>query len=281
MSGHCVSSAKSHAGAQRRLNEDAYLVRPDLGLWAVADGMGGHQAGDVASQRVVSALDFSAPAGSPKVLLAEVQAALDRANAVLRELAAAHDGNAVVASTVVGLIVAERRFACFWSGDSRAYIVRGHDILQLTRDDSHVQDLVEAGEVAKEEAERHPLAHVVTAAIGGGTALNLHVRHGRLADGDRFVLCSDGLSRRLAPSEIARIAGVAPLERAAEQLVDRAVADGAEDNVTAVVLGRPAQLPSSNTADTTGKTAAATWERGRDADTAPASRVGSQERSTR
>jgi protein phosphatase/serine/threonine-protein phosphatase Stp1 len=238
MAGRCASSAKSHAGAQRRLNEDAYLARPDLGLWAVADGMGGHRAGDVASQRVVRALDFAAPATSPRALLADVHAALDETNAALDGIAAGYGGDAVVASTVVGLIVADLRFACFWVGDSRAYMVRASEIRQLTRDDSHVQDLVDAGEVAADEAEGHPLAHVVTAAVGGGTPLNLHVRHGRLADGDRFVLCSDGLSRCLSARAIARLTATTPLAGAAAALVDQAVAAGATDNVTAVVVGR-------------------------------------------
>jgi len=235
MTAACRSAAKSHAG-RRSLNEDAFLERVDLGLWAVADGMGGHRAGDVASRRVVHALDLGGPAPTPRAIMARIEAQLDSANADLVAEARAHGADAVVASTVAGLLVADSRFACFWAGDSRVYMVRDDAIVQLTRDDSHVQDLVDRGDVSADEAEHHPLAHVVTKAVGADAQFDPHVRHGRLTDGDRFILCTDGLSRVLSPDETCAIGGRGPVREAAAALVDEAVARGASDNVTAVVV---------------------------------------------
>lgn len=236
----CTSSAMTHTGTRRRLNEDAYLDRPDLGLWAVADGMGGHKAGDYASQRVVESLDFAEPSETPRDLLTRIEAALGATN---DDLIAKADGlgpKAVVASTVVGLVVAGLRFACFWAGDSRLYMIRGGEILQLTRDDSHVQDLVDAGELGEQEADGHPLAHVVTAAVGADRTFHLNLRHGRMTTGDRFLLCSDGLSRMLSAAEVSRIVTAYAISEAAQTLVEEAVSRGARDNVTAIVIGRGA-----------------------------------------
>ena len=231
------SSAVSDIGCRRRLNEDACLARPDLGLWVVADGMGGHQAGDHASRSIVEALDFPGPPESPRGLIERIETEMERVNAELVSAAAGMGPDAVVASTVVGLVLADAHYACFWLGDSRAYMVRAGAALQLTRDDSHVQGLIEAGEIDEEAARSHPLAHVVTAAVGAGGAFELHFRHGRCTPGDRFVLCSDGLSNLVSPSETGRIASRTPIEEGAQTLVDIARARGAPDNVTVVVVG--------------------------------------------
>ena len=238
MTGCYLSSAVSDVGCRRRLNEDACLARPDLNLWVVADGMGGHQAGDHASRSIVEALDFEGPVGSPRDLIARIETTLAEVNAELLAHARGLGSEAVVASTVVGLVLADTHYACFWSGDSRAYMVRAGAALQLTRDDSHVQALVESGEIDEEAARRHPLAHVVTAAVGAAEELTLHFRHGRHTPADRFVLCSDGLSNLVSPGETGRIVSATPVAEAAQQLVDMTRARGAPDNVTVVVVGR-------------------------------------------
>ena len=232
-----VSSAVSDVGCRRQLNEDACLDRPDIGLWVVADGMGGHQAGDHASRSIVEALDFPAGVENPRRLIERIEDEMVRVNAALIKAAAALGPDAVVASTVVGLVLAETHYACFWAGDSRAYLVRGGAALQITRDDSHVQSLIEAGEIDEREAREHPLAHVVTSAVGAGEALDLHFRHGRCSDADHFVLCSDGLSNLVSPGETGRIVAQTPVAGAAQVLVDLARQRGAPDNVTVVVVG--------------------------------------------
>ena len=137
---------------------------------------------------------------------------------------------------MVGLVVSGLRFACFWAGDSRAYMVREGRALQLTRDDSHVQDMIDAGELAPEAAAHHPLGHVVTAAVGAAETFELHIRHGSLAPGDRFLLCSDGLSGTVEADEAGRIVGEEDVERAARRLVDLALSRQVSDNVTALVV---------------------------------------------
>ena len=238
MSARYVCSAVSDVGCRRRLNEDACLSRPDLGLWVVADGMGGHQAGDHASRSIVEALDFPAEGSvSPRTLIDRIEDAMVEVNDRLVTHAQGLGPDAVVASTVVGLILAQTHFALFWLGDSRAYMVRGGAALQLTRDDSHVQALVDAGEIDEEAARSHPLSHVVTAAVGAGADFDLHFTHGRCGLRDRFVLCSDGLSNLVTPAETGRIASRTPIEEGAQTLVDIARARGAPDNVTVVVVG--------------------------------------------
>jgi len=154
-----VSSAVSDVGCRRKLNEDACLARPDIGLWVVADGMGGHQAGDLASRSIVEALDFPRATANPRSLIQRIEEALAAVNDRLLEEARALGPDAVVASTVVGLVLAETHFVCFWAGDSRAYMIRAGTALQLSRDDSHVQTLIEDGTLTEAEARRHPLAH--------------------------------------------------------------------------------------------------------------------------
>ena len=151
-----ISSAVSDVGCRRELNEDACLDRDDLGLWVVADGMGGHEAGDLASQTIVAALDFPDEQGTPRDLIERIEDTLIAVNSVLMKKARSIGPDAVVASTVVGLVLAGGHFACFWAGDSRAYVVRDSVALQLTRDDSHVQMLIDAGELDEAQARRHP-----------------------------------------------------------------------------------------------------------------------------
>lgn len=234
-----ICSAVSDVGCRRELNEDACLSRPDLGLWVVADGMGGHEAGDHASQAITAALDFAHDHGSPRDLIERIEQTMSDVNAALLAKAESIGPEAVVASTVVGIVLAGNHFACFWAGDSRAYVVRQGVALQLTRDDSHVQMLIDAGELDEAQARRHPLSHVVTAAVGAGEGFELHLKHGRFGAGDRFLLCSDGLSNLVSPAEMGRIVGESAIGDAAQRLVDLARQRGAPDNVTAVVIGKP------------------------------------------
>lgn len=228
-----ASSFATHPGAVRKRNEDSILHRPEIGLWAVADGAGGHGAGDVASQAVAAALG-AVPAGlSAAELLAEVRLSLAAAHADLQRQAAAAGDNRIIATTVVALMARHGHFACLWAGDSRAYLLRGGLLQRVTRDHSLVQEMVDQGALTEEEAESHPQANVILRAVGASGELVLDKVSGRLAAGDRLMLCSDGLFKTVAEAEIA-----AMLAEAAEAttLVDLAVARGARDNVSAVML---------------------------------------------
>ena len=237
-------------------NEDALLSRADLGLWAVADGAGGHAHGAAASRAVVAALDTIPPGLSAAEMLAQVRLRLGAVHAALLTSAVEQGDGCVMASTVVVLIARGAHFACLWAGDSRAYRLRGRLLDQLTHDHSLVQELVDEGGITEADADVHPQRNVITRAIGGGAdELQLDKMTGRLLAGDRFLLCSDGLCKALSAAELVRWLsedvplGNAPIgdasggNGAAGLLVAAALEQRASDNVTAVVVevaGSPA-----------------------------------------
>ncbi len=233
---HFRSWAATHPGAKRSHNEDAYVDRPDVGLWAVADGAGGHAAGEVASGMIADALE-AIPSGLPaSELLAQVRLAIERTHIALREEAARRGPDVMVASTVVVMMARGDHFACLWAGDSRAYLLRGGTLRQITRDHSLVQELLEAGAIGPEEVENHPRANVITRAVGAELdEFALDKVSDRLVPGDRFLLCSDGLCKTLREDDLASLLGAvdgAP----PKALIDAALAMNVSDNVTAVTV---------------------------------------------
>ncbi|HYZ34061.1 MAG TPA: protein phosphatase 2C domain-containing protein [Crenalkalicoccus sp.] len=227
------SGAATHAGAVRTRNEDSLVHRPDLGLWAVADGAGGHGAGDVASQAVAAALDAIPPGLAAAEILAQVRLRLTAVHHELQQRAAEAGPERVIATTVVVLLARHGHFACLWAGDSRAYLLRGGTLQRITHDHSLVQEMVDQGALSEAEAESHPQANVILRAIGAAGALELDKVSGRLAAGDRLMLCSDGLFKSLPEAEIAEMLTGG---RDAAALVEAAVARGARDNVSAITV---------------------------------------------
>jgi protein phosphatase/serine/threonine-protein phosphatase Stp1 len=229
------SSGATHAGARRDHNEDRYVERPDLGLWAVADGAGGHSAGELASAITCEALHTIPPGLDAAELLDQVHHRLLAAHAAMREEAARRGPRTTIASTVAVLLVREAHFAVLWAGDSRAYLLRDGILTQLTRDHSLAQELVAAGALEASAAASHPRANIITRALGAGEELVLDKAVGDVLPGDRFLLCSDGLNKTLPNAEIVTLLaparGLAPTER----LIAAALARDADDNVTAVV----------------------------------------------
>jgi serine/threonine protein phosphatase PrpC len=228
------SRAATHNGAVRDHNEDRFVARPDIGLWAVADGAGGHQNGELASRMVAEALDAIPPGLRAADLLAQVRLCLQSMHEALREAAERLDTNATIATTVVVLLAGEAHFACLWAGDSRAYLLRGGTLSQVTRDHSLVQEMVDAGVITADEAEGHPRANVITRAIGVAEDwLDLEKVTDRLLPGDRFLLCSDGLCKSLNAAELAAcLATDADPQRLLQMALDRQAAD----NITAVSI---------------------------------------------
>ena len=224
--------ARTHAGAVRADNEDAWLVRAEIGLWAVADGMGGHADGAGASRRVVEALAALPPPDSARALLEAVRAALEAADAALNAASAEAGGGVISGSTVTALMIREGFWACLWAGDSRLHRLREDRLEQLTRDDSLVQDLVDAGVLAPERARRDRRANILTRALGCGAPVRLNFAEGRAERGDRFLLSSDGLTNALDDAATRTLLARAD---AADALVEAALAARASDNVTAVV----------------------------------------------
>jgi serine/threonine protein phosphatase Stp1 len=230
----CVS--RTHPGLKRRVNEDSVLVRTERGLWAVADGMGGHEAGDVASSAVVEALSIVPPHPNLERFVNDAMTALQNVNHQLIQLARQGTHPRTIGSTVVSLVISGEQFACIWAGDSRAYRVREGEIAQLTRDHSLVQDLIDAGMLAPAEAEGHPNANVVTRAVGATDDLKVDVSSGEIRPGDLFIIASDGLTRVVNDDLIYDELTSKALEQAADRLVEMVLERGAPDNVSFVIV---------------------------------------------
>lgn len=224
------SSARTHVGTVRSVNEDRFLVRDDIRLWAVADGMGGHLNGDIAAETVAEALGRveNGTAGA-------VRKAISSAN---RRLVDAAEGSVDRASgaTVVALLLGEGRYECLWAGDSEVWRLRGGALAKLTRDHSVVEELVQAGLLANADRRSHPQANIVTRAVGVDDVVQVDSVAGDLEDGDLFLICSDGLTGALAEQELETIVAAGSLDAIADALLDRALAEGASDNVTFILV---------------------------------------------
>lgn len=231
---HACSGAATATGHRRAVNEDAYLDGPDL--FVVADGMGGHRAGDVASRLAIDT--FAASVGPPPSTVDEIGAAVRRAHEAI--LADADDDRSGMGTTVVGAApvvhLGAPAVAVFHVGDSRCYRLIDGELTLVTHDHTHVQELVDAGQLDPREARRHPLRNVVTRALGielddGPEITLLAPPFGRL------LLCSDGLWAELEARTIGRVlAGVDDPQAAADRLVELTLNGPARDNVTAVVV---------------------------------------------
>lgn len=226
----------TNTGCIRDHNEDSFVVRPELGVWVVADGMGGHEAGDYASQTItgeMASLGFAISAGD---LQARFLERVGRAHARIRE----HSeqlGGTTVGATLVGMLMHEDNFACVWSGDSRIYRFRDGMLEQLTKDHTEVQELLEAGMINAEEAETWPRKNVITRAIGVSDQPNCDVMSGQVQSGDMFLLCSDGLTEHNNDADIAALmAHDGEPQDICDAMITQTLDRGAKDNVTAVVV---------------------------------------------
>jgi serine/threonine protein phosphatase PrpC len=237
------TGAATHVGKMRQLNEDHLLVRPNVGLWAVADGMGGLEAGDLASHTIIEALETVEAPISAAALLADCETRIAAANSRLRVIAAErHVG--MIGSTLVLLLAYKHHYAAVWSGDSRIYRVRGGEIEQITVDHSEVQALIDAGKLTPQEARTWPRRNVITRAIGVSDEPELELTQGPLMPGDIFVLCSDGLTNHVEDHEIlAAVAEAAP-QQGCDRLVALTLDRGATDNVTVVVVRYDLDAPA-------------------------------------
>ena len=221
----------THVGRVRERNEDAILTDPSGVLWAVADGMGGHGQGDVASDLVVEVLASTPDEGEPRDLL------LSRFEAANAEVHRCGREAGVMGATVVALLLRRWTGHVAWAGDSRAYLIRGDATERLTKDHSVVQEMIDRGELTPEAAARHPDAHVVTRAVGAAPVVEPGLAQVEVVLGDRLVLCSDGLTACVSDARIARLVGVAPsADAACQALVAAALDEGAPDNVSVVVV---------------------------------------------
>lgn len=231
---HYRSVARTDRGLVRPRNEDSVVNRPNVGVWAVADGMGGHNRGDRASMILQEELTRLQPEPAESEVGAE---------AMREGISAAHErvrselgGAGMSGTTVVALALRGDRYTCLWAGDSRLYRCVDGQVELLTTDHSVVQELVDAGAITPEAAVRHPLRNRITRAVGVEPTLDLQVHHGQVHDGERFLLSSDGLHGFVDAATMGRLAAIANLDEAADALVAAALDAGGRDNISLVLV---------------------------------------------
>ena len=246
-----VAAAKTDVGRRRQGNEDSYCLAPEHGLFVVADGMGGHAAGEVASRLAVETIhewmakylggesvavvgpEDPACSAESNYLLSSIRLA----NRVIYDAAQGRQEYAGMGTTVVSILASNDRLTLAHVGDSRIYRVRGDEIQQVSRDHSFVQQQVDRGIITPEEAEESQYKHMITRALGLKESVEIDVAERPAEAGDTFLLCSDGLSDLLDNEDILAIVKEhADLPQACQKLVDLANLKGGDDNVTVLLL---------------------------------------------
>lgn len=231
-----VCSSASNVGTVRSVNEDAVLERPEIGLWAVADGMGGHDAGNVASRMIVETLgELQKPEGLNGYVTSIEDAILDVNQRLLEYSEIVLDGR-IVGSTFVGLMIYGQVGVCLWMGDSRLYRYRGQEFTQISRDHSQVSELLQAGAITAEEAVNHPESNVITRAVGTSEDPYLDLEVFKVQIGDIFLLCSDGLYNAIDNETIVTNLSLDDTQEMVAGLIGDALENGASDNVSVVAI---------------------------------------------
>ncbi len=230
------SASLTDVGSVHTVNQDACLDLPAAGLWVVADGVGGHNEGEVASQLIVDTLLPTSGHARLSAFVNEVEDRLQEVHKALIDRAASRNKDMIIGSTVAALLVVDQYGVCLWAGDSRVYRCRDGQLEQLTRDHSQVEELVASGGLSREEAENHPHANVITRAVGAGEELFLDVDVQKLCHADRYLICSDGLYKEVSEAEIAEHMKYGDCVTICRTLVALALERGARDNVTVVAI---------------------------------------------
>lgn len=223
------SSARTHLGHVRIINEDRILNRPDRRLWAIADGMGGYHDGDIAAELVISSLSDLAD-GEARIDGDALRDALYNANAAILDHSKKISSG--IGSTVVSLHIIETVATVSWVGDSRAYLLRGTTAEQITRDHSVVQELLNAGLITSQQAIGHPKSNIITRALGISGTVEIDEVTLDIRSGDTILLCSDGYSRSLNPSEIQMECEA----KSADGMMRSALERDASDNVSFIII---------------------------------------------
>jgi type VI secretion system protein ImpM len=228
------SAGLSDQGRVRESNQDAFLERPEIGLWAVADGMGGYAGGDVASRMVCDALADLSPADTLQNMVERVRERLAEVNDQLRSAAQRAAGHPRSGSTVAVLLTRNAQCSILWAGDSRVYRMRGEALEQLTRDHSYALEVADGTMAA--DTEEMSVDFSITRAVGGEETLELELRRDHVRKGDRFLLCSDGLTHELDDAHIEGCLRGGDAGESARQVLEAALEAGGHDNVTVIVV---------------------------------------------
>ncbi len=226
----------THVGCVREYNEDNHMIRSELGLWVVADGMGGHECGEIASAITVARIVAAVEQGR------NLTESLQEAHRAVINAGDTGEGKPGMGSTVVVLKITGKQYEVAWLGDSRVYLGNRYAFQRLTRDHSYVQQLLDSHVIDEQDARYHPMRHVVSQAIGHVDNQNITADSviGTLRPGDKFLLCSDGLTDEVSDEQISEILQASEdLQYTADQLVSAALSNGGRDNVTVLLVGEP------------------------------------------
>lgn len=238
------SFAQTDVGVVREINEDSVIAKPEIGLWAVADGMGGHKFGDVASSKIVEALDAVVPRENLADYIDAIEDAVLNVNEHMLEYAQIMFEEGGMGSTLVALVIKGRIGVCLWVGDSRLYRYRNQQLVQLSRDHSQVEDMVDMGLITEDEVDHHPQRNVITRAVGVEASLYVDISVFTTQVGDTFLLCSDGLYNSVDKQGIAQALAIREVEKGVAELIASSLANGARDNVSAIVVKGNLEKPA-------------------------------------
>ncbi|MCP4429615.1 MAG: serine/threonine-protein phosphatase [Gammaproteobacteria bacterium] len=233
-----TSSGVSHTGNVRERNEDSILLLEEEKLWLVADGMGGHQAGDFASKTITRNLELFKQQKSLEDSILLIEENLLNSNAIIRSKSSKMGKNATIGSTVVCAYIWQNYLFTFWAGDSRIYRFRKRKLDRLTDDHSYVEELVRMGKIAPQDAESHPAANVVLKAVGIDDELCLDFDYVEIEDNDIFVICSDGLYKDLEVSNMSSLINDNKNDMAVltQSLLSHSLDAGGTDNTSIITI---------------------------------------------
>ncbi len=226
----------TNVGKVRKYNEDSMLERSEVGMWVVADGMGGHHGGDVASQLIVSTLNKVHEGLSLERYVDDIEDGLIQVNRKLITKAKESKKRTTIGSTVAVLVAYQHYSIFIWAGDSRIYRLRNNELRQMTTDHSQVEQYIAKGIITREEAATHPHGNMITRAVGATPELFLDMDIQEMEKGDRFLLCSDGLTKHLNDIEFQTMLQKGTIEETCKELIDLTLSRGAGDNVTAILV---------------------------------------------
>ena len=236
------SYGNTDKGTVRKVNEDSICVREEIRLWAVADGLGGHAVGDIASRMITDTLTGVVGQQCLNDMVLAVEDKLLDANQAILDYSATQLDRATMGSTIVSLLIHGRVGVCFWAGDSRLYHYRQGELRQLTRDHSQVEEWVQQGLLSPEEGANHPRSNVITRALGVDEEVDIDLMVFDAGIGDTFLLCSDGLYNAVDKDTIKAGLSHRTTQDSADELLQMAMNNGASDNVSVIVVkGEPGQ----------------------------------------
>jgi serine/threonine protein phosphatase PrpC len=225
----------THTGVIRKINQDTFIDLPDQQLWLVADGMGGHKAGEYASAAIVETFNTFVPEKTIGATVSGIHRKLQDVNRALWHLAKEEGEQEIIGSTVAILLAFNRYCITLWSGDSRIYLFRNSKLTQITHDHNYGAYLATNG-LSFNEANAHPFTQALTHAIGSDEEFFLETHIQEIRPDDIFLLCSDGLNKEITDAEIEGVLQTTIIQEASEQLMERCLQQGARDNVTIVLV---------------------------------------------